>query len=274
MRVERGLAPLPLRAPAPRWSARARAAWSARRSASRPTTPATSRCATSSSHRYEARMTRETQVFDDMVPVLAWLASARPAVGHRHQQGDPLRRAARRRARPCATRAATLVCGDTVAHSKPHPAPLLEAARRLGAGRRRAASTSATTCATSTPAAPRRWSPSSPRWGYLGDGDAPASLGRRPPDRAAGRAAGAVGGARLSRRQVLAERVRGRSRRAGGRRRARGRPVGSDQLHGPGRDAQLGAEMRELASMSFRIISCCRSMCTGVARVLHVIHEL
>ena len=27
-----------------------------------------------------------------------------------------------------ADRAATLICGDTVAHSKPHPAPLLEAA--------------------------------------------------------------------------------------------------------------------------------------------------
>jgi phosphoglycolate phosphatase len=53
-----------------------------------------------------------------------------------------------------AERAAALVCGDTVAHSKPHPAPLLEAARRLGRGTRRAAPTSATTGATSTPAAP------------------------------------------------------------------------------------------------------------------------
>jgi N-acetyl-D-muramate 6-phosphate phosphatase len=30
-------------------------------------------------------------------------------------------------------RAAVLVCGDTTPHSKPHPAPLLEAARRAGA---------------------------------------------------------------------------------------------------------------------------------------------
>ena len=29
-------------------------------------------------------------------------------------------------------RAAVLVCGDTTPHAKPHPAPLLEAARRLG----------------------------------------------------------------------------------------------------------------------------------------------
>jgi N-acetyl-D-muramate 6-phosphate phosphatase len=29
-------------------------------------------------------------------------------------------------------RAAVLICGDTTPHAKPHPAPLLEAARRLG----------------------------------------------------------------------------------------------------------------------------------------------
>jgi phosphoglycolate phosphatase len=32
-----------------------------------------------------------------------------------------------------AERAVAVVCGDTTAHSKPHPAPLLEAARRAGA---------------------------------------------------------------------------------------------------------------------------------------------
>ncbi len=31
-----------------------------------------------------------------------------------------------------ATRARAVVCGDTTPHAKPHPAPLLEAARRLG----------------------------------------------------------------------------------------------------------------------------------------------
>ncbi|HEY2977784.1 MAG TPA: HAD-IA family hydrolase, partial [Burkholderiaceae bacterium] len=30
------------------------------------------------------------------------------------------------------TRISALVCGDTTPHSKPHPAPLLEAARQLG----------------------------------------------------------------------------------------------------------------------------------------------
>ena len=89
-----------------------------------------------------------------------------------------------------AERAAALVCGDTVAHSKPHPAPLLEAARRLGLApqgcayvgddRRDVDAGRAAGMLTIVAA-----------WGYLGDGDAPRGLGRRPPDRAAGRAAGA-----------------------------------------------------------------------------------
>jgi N-acetyl-D-muramate 6-phosphate phosphatase len=45
-------------------------------------------------------------------------------------------------------RAAVLVCGDTMARAKPHPDPLLEAARRLGLP---------TTCATCRPAAPPAW---------------------------------------------------------------------------------------------------------------------
>ena len=68
-------------------------------------------------------------------------------------------------------RAATLVCGDTTPHSKPHPEPLLEAARRIGcragdcvyvgddlrdvqAGRAAGMTTVAAA------------------WGYLGEGDA------------------------------------------------------------------------------------------------------
>ena len=31
-----------------------------------------------------------------------------------------------------ASRAAVVICGDSTPHSKPHPAPLLEAARRIG----------------------------------------------------------------------------------------------------------------------------------------------
>jgi len=125
--------------------------------------------------RYEARMTRETKVFDDMVPVLAWL----------EREGLPLgivTNKATRFAVPLvaalglAQRAAALVCGDTVAHAKPHPAPLLEAARRLdlapehcayvGDDRRDVDAGRAAGMLTVVAA-----------WGYLGEGDAPEAWG-------------------------------------------------------------------------------------------------
>ena len=80
--------------------------------------------------RYESRMTRQTRVFDAMVPVLAWLAEQRIPWGI-------VTNKATRFAAPLiaslglAERASTLICGDTVTHAKPHPAPLLEAAARL-----------------------------------------------------------------------------------------------------------------------------------------------
>ena len=82
--------------------------------------------------RYEARMTDLTRVFPDMLPVLDVLnANAVPwgiVTNKATRFSEPLVRAL-----GLAERAATLVCGDTTAHSKPHPAPLLEAARRIGA---------------------------------------------------------------------------------------------------------------------------------------------
>ena len=82
-------------------------------------------------NRYEARMTQATHVFGDMLPVLdAFDARAMPwgiVTNKATRFADPLVRAL-----GLLPRAATLVCGDTTAHSKPHPEPLLEAARRLG----------------------------------------------------------------------------------------------------------------------------------------------
>ena len=81
--------------------------------------------------RYEARMTQETRLFPEMQPVLD--ALARHAVpwaivtNKATRFSDPLVRAL-----GLLPPAATLVCGDTTPHAKPHPAPLLEAARRLG----------------------------------------------------------------------------------------------------------------------------------------------
>ena len=81
--------------------------------------------------RYEARMTQETRVFADMLPVLAAFdARALPwgiVTNKAARFADPLVRVL-----GLLPRAATLVCGDTTPHSKPHPAPLLEAARRIG----------------------------------------------------------------------------------------------------------------------------------------------
>lgn len=81
--------------------------------------------------RYEARMTRETRVFEAMQPVLDALeAVALPwgiVTNKATRFSEPLVRSL-----GLLERAATLVCGDTTPHAKPHPAPLLEAARRVG----------------------------------------------------------------------------------------------------------------------------------------------
>ena len=81
--------------------------------------------------RYEARMTRETRVFPDMLTVL-------DALGAHALPWGIVTNKATRYSEPLvgvlglSARAATLVCGDTTAHAKPHPEPLLEAARRIG----------------------------------------------------------------------------------------------------------------------------------------------
>lgn len=81
--------------------------------------------------RYEQRMTALTRVFDAMHPVLMALNQAQVP------WGIVTNKAARFalplvRALGLDEHAATVICGDTTPHSKPHPAPLLEAARQLG----------------------------------------------------------------------------------------------------------------------------------------------
>ena len=81
--------------------------------------------------RYEGRMTRETCVFPEMVPVLQALRERRLpwaiVTNKATRFSEPLVQAL-----GLHLQARTLVCGDTTPHSKPHPAPLLEAARRMG----------------------------------------------------------------------------------------------------------------------------------------------
>lgn len=81
--------------------------------------------------RYEAALLASTVVFEAMVPVLARLDAAGRTWGIVTNKAE-------RFTRPVVeglclhTRAAVVICGDTTPHSKPHPAPLLEAARRVG----------------------------------------------------------------------------------------------------------------------------------------------
>lgn len=81
--------------------------------------------------RYKARMTRDTVVFTTMLPVLDAIEAASLPWGIVTNKAArfavPLVRSLRR-----LDRSQVLVCGDTTPHAKPHPAPLLEAAARLG----------------------------------------------------------------------------------------------------------------------------------------------
>ncbi|QTD44400.1 HAD-IA family hydrolase [Ottowia testudinis] len=82
--------------------------------------------------RYEQRMTRLTQPFDGVVLVLQTLAQSGIHWGvvtnkSRRFVGPLLA------TMPAFEGASTIVCGDTTAHTKPHPAPLHEAMRQVGA---------------------------------------------------------------------------------------------------------------------------------------------
>lgn len=81
--------------------------------------------------RYEARMLHSTYAYPDVPPMLESLAAARlpwAIVTNKAERfALPLTDALGLRAR-----AVAVVGGDTTPHTKPHPAPLLEAARRAG----------------------------------------------------------------------------------------------------------------------------------------------
>jgi len=174
MRVERGLDPLPYQRLRRMVGSGARGMVGASFGLT-PESPGYAELRDEFLDRYEARMTRETKVFDEMVPILAWLAT----------QGVPwgiVTNKATRFAAPLvaslglATRAATLVCGDTVAHSKPHPAPLLEAARRLGVAPQGCAYVGDDRRDVDAGRAAGMLTVVA-EWGYLGDGDAPKTWG-------------------------------------------------------------------------------------------------
>ncbi len=80
---------------------------------------------------YEACMTERTRPFDGVPDLLSRLVSAGMPWGvvtNKSQRFSvPLARSM-----PLFDAASVLISGDTTPHSKPHPEPLLEAARRLG----------------------------------------------------------------------------------------------------------------------------------------------
>jgi len=79
--------------------------------------------------RYERRLTQETRLFDEMQATLDGLAAAGLAWGIVTNKAErfalPLTQALGLQAA-----ASAVIGGDTTPHTKPHPAPLLEAARR------------------------------------------------------------------------------------------------------------------------------------------------
>lgn len=130
MRVARGLAPHPLAHFRPMVGAGARG-MVGRAFEVGPDDPDFPELRDEFLRRYEARMTHETHVFPEIVPVLASLnAAALPwgiVTNKATRFSEPLARAL-----GLLPQAAVLVCGDTTPHAKPHPEPLLEAARRIG----------------------------------------------------------------------------------------------------------------------------------------------
>jgi N-acetyl-D-muramate 6-phosphate phosphatase len=79
---------------------------------------------------YERRMTRETRLFADMVPVLEILEAAGLRWGIVTNKASRLTMPLVA-ALDLMDRAATVIAGDTTPHPKPHPAPLFEAARQM-----------------------------------------------------------------------------------------------------------------------------------------------
>ncbi len=130
MRAARNLAPLPLAALRPMVGAGARGMVGTALGV-RPGDDGFDALRLEFLERYQSALLERTAVFADMAPVLDRL----DADGRRW---GIVTNKAERFTRPVVeglclhTRAAVIISGDTTPHGKPHPAPLLEAARRVG----------------------------------------------------------------------------------------------------------------------------------------------
>ncbi|WP_038205542.1 HAD-IA family hydrolase [Xenophilus azovorans] len=130
MRLDRGLASLPLSAYRPMAGAGARGMLGVAFGLL-PESPEFMDMREEFFRNYEARMLHGTQVFDGVPELIAALRERRLAWGvvtnKARRFTEPLTQAIELFAT-----AGAIVSGDTTPHSKPHPAPLLEAARQLG----------------------------------------------------------------------------------------------------------------------------------------------
>jgi len=128
MRAERGLAPLPLAQYRPHGGSGARGMLG-QAFVVGPEQPGYDELKREFLDRYEVLMYDSTRLFAGIDAELAGLAAAGLAWGIVTNKAErfalPLTAALRLRAQ-------AVVGGDTTGHAKPHPAPLLEAARRLG----------------------------------------------------------------------------------------------------------------------------------------------
>jgi phosphoglycolate phosphatase len=130
MRIDRGLASLPLARYRPMAGAGARGMLSVAFGIT-PDAPEFPALREEFFLNYEARMLRDTLVFPGVAGLVGALRGRGLCWGVVTNKSarftDPLMRAI-----ALFDTAAAIVSGDTTPHSKPHPAPLLEAARRLG----------------------------------------------------------------------------------------------------------------------------------------------
>lgn len=130
MRLQRGLAALPYEALRPMVGSGARGMIGAAFNVA-PADPEFIALRDEFLARYEARLTRESRIFDAMLPVL-------DALDAKSIRWGIVTNKIARYTQPLvqglglAPRAAVVISGDSTPHAKPHPAPLLEAARRLG----------------------------------------------------------------------------------------------------------------------------------------------
>ena len=81
---------------------------------------------------YERNLCRETRALSGHGRGARLARSTRPRLGHRHQQDRTLHSCRWSDSSDCRGSARSIVSGDTAAHPKPHPEPLLHASRECG----------------------------------------------------------------------------------------------------------------------------------------------